>query len=202
MSAEIALIAGSSAAGIISAAVIERLSQVKSDKRAPKPKGVPVNAAKSELASLLFEKTLCAEAITRIYETAQQGKIDRLERDRLLLKYKQQLESINRKTSELQAVTDFADLSELRNNLVSIIENRISSIDSKLLEMSRRGVSASTIDNQVKKIVEDIGNAREGAPVRIEKTETVSAEERSIEDLQKEILQALERLEQVEVDKD
>ena len=105
MVTEIALIAGTTAAGAISAAVIEKLSRsraaggnkkIKSQERSSTP-----TTARAELVSLLFEKTLASEAITRVYEAAQEGRIDRLERDRLLLKYRQQLdEMINMKAGD------------------------------------------------------------------------------------------------------
>jgi archaellum component FlaD/FlaE len=74
---EIALIAGATAAaGAISAAVIEKLSRsraaggvdnkkIKSQERSSTP-----ITARAELVSLLFEKTLASEAITRVYEAA------------------------------------------------------------------------------------------------------------------------------------
>lgn len=192
MSAEIALIAGSSIAGAISAAFLERLSR-KGDKKQPRSTG----AARAELLSLLFEKNLAAEAITRVYEASQEGRIDRLERDRLLLKYKQQLDSLNQRIAHLQPVADFADMTEMRNNLVSLLENRISALDQKLLDM-KSGVPHDSVDARVQKIIAETAKMQ-AAPVE---QKPFRAEEKSIDQLQKEIMQALQRLEQVEIDKD
>lgn len=192
MSAEIALIAGSSVAGAISAAVIEKLSR-KGDKQRPRS----TNAARAELLSLLFEKNLAAEAITRVYEASQEGRIDRLERDRLLLKYKQQLDSLNQRIASLQPVADFADLTELRNSLVSLLENKISALDQKILDM-KSGVPHDAVDAKVQKIIAEASKVQ-AVPVE---QKPFKAEEKSIDQLQKEIMQALQRLEQVEIDKD
>lgn len=192
MSAEIALIAGSSVAGAISAAVIEKLSR-KGDKKRPRS----TNAARAELLSLLFEKNLAAEAITRVYEASQEGRIDRLERDRLLLKYKQQLDSLNQRIASLQPVADFADLTELRNSLVSLLENKISALDQKILDM-KSGVPHDAVDAKVQKIISEASKVQ-AVPVE---QKPFKAEEKSIDQLQKEIMQALQRLEQVEIDKD
>ncbi|MEO9295505.1 MAG: hypothetical protein ABI347_07895 [Nitrososphaera sp.] len=189
---EVAVIAGSSVAGALSAAILERLSRVKakahkSDRSA--------TAARAELASLLFEKTLAAEAITRVYEAAQDGKIDRLERDRLLIKYKQDLDSLNEKIALLQPVADYADLADVRNNLVSLLENKISAIDARLAEMNKAGDRPIVVEKvQVMPVPEKVKDDSEAKQFR--------AEEKSIEQLQKEIMQALTRLEQVELDKD
>lgn len=192
MSAEIALIAGSSVAGAISAAVIEKLSR-KGGKQRPRS----TNAARAELLSLLFEKNLAAEAITRVYEASQEGRIDRLERDRLLLKYKQQLDSLNQRIASLQPVADFADLTELRNSLVSLLENKISALDQKILDM-KSGVPHDAVDAKVQKIIAEASKVQ-ATPVE---QKPFKAEEKSIDQLQKEIMQALQRLEQVEIDKD
>jgi hypothetical protein len=193
MSAEIAIIAGTSIAGAISAAFIEKASRSKGDKKQPRSS----SAARAELLSLLFEKNLAAEAITRVYEASQEGRIDRLERDRLLLKYKQQLDSLNSKIALLQPVADFADVTELRNNLVSLLENKISALDQKILQM-KSGVSPDIVDDKVQKIIAETSKIQ-AAPVE---QKSFNAEEKSIDQLQKEIIQALQRLEQVEIDKD
>jgi len=196
MSAEFAIIAGSSVAGAISAAFIDKLSRARTGEKKPEAKST--SAARSELLSLMFEKSLASEAITRVYEASQEGKIDRLERDRLLLKYKQQLDSLNLKIAQLQPVADYADLSELRNNLASLLEDRISSLDKRLLEMSKSGASQADVDSKVQKIIAETTKVQ---PPQVDH-KPFKAEEKSIEQLQSEIVQALERLEQVEIDKD
>ena len=194
MSAEFAIIAGSSVAGAISAAFIERLSR----SRVGNKKQLKLtSAAKAELLSLLFEKNLASEAITRVYEASQEGRIDRLDRDRLLLKYKDKLDSLNQRIAHLQPVADFADLKELRNNLVSLIENKISVLDQKLLEM-KPIVTHDAVDARVQMIIAETAKVQ-AAPVE---QKSVKTEEKTIDHLQKEIVQALERLEQVEIDKD
>ncbi len=190
MMEEIAVIAGSSAAGAISAGIMAKVSSLKA-KAIKEPRSV--NAARVELASLLFEKTLAAEAITRIYEASQEGRVDRLDRDRLLLKYKRDLDSLNERIATLQPVAEYADLQEVRTQLVSLIQDRISAIDAKLAEMSSAKpviVERVQVIPTPEKVADDSDKKQ------------FKAEEKSIEQLQGEIMQALTRLEQVELDKD
>ena len=198
MSIEVAIIAGSSLAGAISAVFIEKLSRIRSSS---KKQIRSSSAARAELLSVLFEKNLAAEAISRVYEASQNGGIDRLERDRLLLKYKQQLDSLNQKIEYLQPVADFADLTALRNNLVLFLGDRISSFDKKLLELSKSGVSseASAADVKLKEILEETLKVEPTAPLD---QKLVDVDEKSIEQLNREMLQTLQQLEQVEIDKD
>ena len=200
MSTEIALIAGSSIAGAISAAFIDRLLRVRSNNKKHVRSSSPSTELRAELLSLLFEKKLAAEAITRVYEAAQDGRIDRLERDKLLLKYKQQLDSLNQKVAYLQPMADFSDLRELRNNLVSFLEDRISALDKKLLEFSKSSPhSQDAIDAKANNILAETSKVQSVTPIE---QKMFRADEKSIEQLQKEIVQALHHLEQVEIDKE
>jgi hypothetical protein len=198
MSVEIAVIAGSSVAGVISAAVLEKLKSRSGAK--PEPIQKPTaSSIRTDLVSLLFEKTLASEAITRVYEASQQGRIDRLERDRLLLKYKQQLDSLNNKIQELQPAADYIEIAEMRDNLTKIIEDRIAALDQKLLQLTKSGTTFNiALDPQVQKIIQETRTVQQPAPVE----QKQRSDEKTIEQLQNEIVQALERLEQVEIDKD
>ncbi len=205
MSSEIILIAGSSFAGVISAVFLDKLFRIrfnsKKHSRSPSSRA----SIRAELVSFLFEKNLTSETITHVYEAAQEGRIDRLERDKLLLKYKQQLDSLNEKIAYLQPLADFSDLKELRNSLVSFVENRISALDKKLLDLSKYHPTSSPspsqddIDSKVNKIFAESSKVESATPMGPKMFKT---DEQSIEQLHKEIVQALRRLEQVEIDKD
>ena len=200
MSTEIALIAGSSIAGVISAVFLDKLFRLRSNNKKPARPSSSSASIRAELLSLLFEKNLTAEAITRVYEAAQDGRIDRLERDKLLLKYKQQLDSLNQKVAYLQPVSDFSDLKELRNNLVSFLEDRISALDKKLLDLSKSSPhSQDDIDTNAKKILAETSKVQSVTPIE---QKMFKGDEQSIKQLEKEIVQALQHLEQVEIDKD
>jgi len=205
MSAEIILIAGSSFAGVISAVFLDKLFRIrfnsKKHSRSPSSRA----SIRAELVSFLFEKNLTSETITHVYEAAQEGRIDRLERDKLLLKYKQQLDSLNEKIAYLQPLADFSDLKELRSSLVSFVENRISALDKKLLDLSKSHPPSSSspsqddIDSKVNKIFAESSKVESVTPMGPKMFKT---DEQSIEQLHKEIVQALRHLEQVEIDKD
>jgi hypothetical protein len=205
MSSEIILIAGSSFAGVISAVFLDKLFRIrfnsKKHSRSPSSRA----SIRAELVSFLFEKNLTSETITHVYEAAHEGRIDRLERDKLLLKYKQQLDSLNEKIAYLQPLADFSDLKELRNSLVSFVENRISALDKKLLDLSKYHPTSSPspsqddIDSKVNKIFAESSKVESATPMGPKMFKT---DEQSIEQLHKEIVQALRRLEQVEIDKD
>jgi hypothetical protein len=236
---------GSSLAGALSVAVFNRLynnrrirnSHLKKQQQEHFVKSF--NTAKQELQSLQFEKNLISEAITRVYEAMQEKKIDVIERDRLLTKYKRQLNSYNERIVELQSTIDLKEIGEVRNNLVSLLEERIKGIDQKLDELSyKTGIPLSSDNNNIartdrrqekeeRETVATINNNNNNnntqqrqKPLKDDLSLTAPSqlttpqksadkrrggggkktEEKNIEELQKEIMESLARLEQVELD--
>jgi hypothetical protein len=172
----------------------------------------PLDNCKAEIQSLQFEKSLVGEAITRVYEAVQERKVDSVERDRLLVRYKQQLDSYNEKIATLQSSVDFADLYEMRNDIVGLLERRITAIDQKLFELSKKAGmeprESIKIQHQrviEKEEVEEEEKAGGGGEVKsAAEVERIvggdKSEEKNMEELQREIMEALYRLDQAEID--
>jgi hypothetical protein len=183
----------------------------------------PFKAAKSELQSLQFEKSLVSQAVTRVYEALQEDKIDKNEFERLLLKYKHQLASYDEKIDRLGPLVDFAEISEIREDTISILKERIGSMDQKLAELCKKsGMSHTDISKTVKMMqqpqskVEDESRESkdkgEDAATNYllvserpktkqqEKVVQLGAEEKNIDKLQVEIMDALSRLDQIKID--
>lgn len=205
---EIAVLVGSIIAGAISgAAVVHIVSKVNSSSLKSQRQVVkPFDNAKAELQSLQFEKRLVGEAITRVYEAVQEGKVDSVERDRLLVRYKQQLDSYNEKIGELQSVVDFTDLYEMRNDITGLLERRITAIDQKLGELSkkygmeRREPTKIKQQRFIEKGEEKGGGGGGESLAEVEAlVEEGKSEGKNIDELQKEIIEALHRLDQVEI---
>lgn len=205
---EIAVLVGSIIAGAISgAAVVHIVSKVNSSSLKSQRQVVkPFDNAKAELQSLQFQKRLVGEAITRVYEAVQEGKVDSVERDRLLVRYKQQLDSYNEKIGELQPVVDFTDLYEMRNDITGLLERRITAIDQKLGELSKKyGMERrEPIKIKQQRFIEK--GEEKGGGGGVESLAEVEAlveegksEGKNIDELQKEIIEALHRLDQVEI---
>jgi hypothetical protein len=183
----------------------------------------PFRAAQSELQSLQFEKSLVSQAVTRVYEALQEGKIDKNEFERLLLKYKHQLASYDEKIDRLEPLVDFAEINEIREDTISILKERIGSMDQKLAELCKKsGMSHTDISKTIKMMqqpqskVEDESRESkdrgEDAATNYllvserpkteqqEKVVQLGAEEKNIDKLQVEIMEALSRLDQIRID--
>lgn len=200
-------------AGAISgAALVYILSKVKiSSLKRQRYVVKPLDNCKAEIQSLQFEKSLVGEAITRVYEAVQERKVDSVERDRLLVRYKQQLDSYNEKIATLQSGVDFADLYEMRNDIVGLLERRITAIDQKLFELSKKAgmEPRESIKIQQQRVIEkeEVEEEKAGGGGEVKSAAEVErivggdkSEEKNMEELQKEIMEALYRLDQAEID--
>jgi DNA anti-recombination protein RmuC len=204
---EIAVLAGSIIAGAISGAAVVRIVSKVNSSSLKKQRHVvkPFDNAKAELRSLQFEKSLVGEAVTRVYEAVQEGRVDSVERDRLLVRYKEQLDSYNEKIAELQSAVDFADLYEMRNDIAGLLERRITAIDQKLGELSEKyGMELrDPIKIQQQRFIEKEEEKGGGGVESLAEVEALieegKSEGKSIDELQKEIIEALYRLDQVEI---
>ncbi len=89
-----------------------------------------------ELKIYQFEKDLATHAIEKILLATKNKAIDSFEKDRLLLKYKDQLKKLNGKMEKIQSEIDVTKLINLRNDLAFLIDNKISDIDEKIKEIN------------------------------------------------------------------
>lgn len=85
-----------------------------------------------EIKLYQFEKDLVTRAIENILIASRNESIDDLERDRLLIKYKEQLGSLNQNMEKIQSQMDITKLMNFRDDLMNILENKISQIDDKI----------------------------------------------------------------------
>ena len=89
-----------------------------------------------ELKIYQFEKDLATHAIEKILLASKNKAIDSFEKDRLLLKYKDQLKKLNGKMEKIQSEIDVTRLINLRNDLAFLLDNKISDIDEKIKDIN------------------------------------------------------------------
>ena len=87
-----------------------------------------------EIKIYQFEKDLVSHALEDILAASRNKSIDTFEKDRLLLRYNNQVKQLNEKMEKIQSEIDVSKLIDLRNDLVSLLDNKISAIDEKIKE--------------------------------------------------------------------
>src|SRR5687768_11317910 len=88
-----------------------------------------------EIKIYQFEKDLVSHALEDILAASRNKSIDTFEKDRLLLRYNNQVKQLNEKMEKIQSEIDVSKLIDLRNDLVSLLDNKISAIDEKIKEI-------------------------------------------------------------------
>lgn len=152
---------------------------------------------KNELDSLQVERSIIASSARRVDETFREGKLSQLEFDRLMLKYGEDLRKCDEEIEHARSVVDLYDLSSIKNNLVSIIEDKIKVIDTRLTELSNRNFKLTTTPNRTRHdiIKEDFAKSS----LRQENLDySLRTEAEKIKNLEKEINEALEKLDNFE----
>jgi hypothetical protein len=162
---------------------------------------------KSYLHSLEFEKSLTAESLTRVAEAMNQGKISPLEYDRLVLQYTEKLQTFEEEMAEVRSTYDISELQNLRNDLNSFLQNKMKKVDEKLAQLSKNEtrLGPGTPITPFKKFV-SVANrenkVQNQKPSRFfsHRTQSFIEQEKKIQDTQKEIMIALDRLESKDLD--
>ena len=160
---------------------------------------VELERAKRELKTLLLEKELVAGAITRLYEAEAAGKIGREDRERLSAKYKEQLREIEAKLSDLNLIIEVGELENLRQELLSLFEKKIAQIEDRLKEARAQLEALRGLQQPATEEVKPKATVEEKKVERKKKPPESEAESK-IKEIREEVLDALARLEQIDLE--
>jgi len=97
-----------------------------------------IDAARRELKLMKMEREYLSSALARIYEAETRGLINKEERMTLSQKYKVQLKDVEDKISKAQAIVDVADLEDAKAELLNLVNQKISQIDSRLEDLKQK----------------------------------------------------------------
>ncbi|MDQ3939296.1 MAG: hypothetical protein M3213_02075 [Thermoproteota archaeon] len=159
------------------------------------------------IQSLEFEKGLTAEGVARASEARNQGKIDTHEYDRLILQYSEKLQSYEKKIADLRSTLDYVEIQELRKDMDYFLQDRMKRLDDKLRQLSRRKGEGLALDPGSSRGIASETDTKAWRQAHKQprffrrRTKSVYDQETRIQETQKEIYDALERLETAEPDK-
>ena len=91
---------------------------------------------KYELNNLILEKSIALEALNKIEKFFKEEKIDKNEKDKLVLKYNKIIDNYNKKILKLKPIVEIQDIYEHRNQLYSWISDYIGKLDKRLTDFS------------------------------------------------------------------
>lgn len=91
---------------------------------------------KNQINSLKLEKEILTKTISRLYQ--HESELSKMQRDRLLLKYQHQLGIVLAKIEKLEESSKHPDLGPLGEGLVTLMDQKLSTLDKRLYELSSK----------------------------------------------------------------
>lgn len=158
--------------------------------------------SKQEVKMLLLEKDFLSSAITRVFELEAQGQITKDERDAMVKKYKDRLMEVDKKLDSMELIIEVSELENLRNELVFLLTRKIEDVDRKLekalARLDMQKLKAPSLSSEEKVPTPSTPN-----PQRVEKKSSRPLEssiDRELKQYREEIMKALEKLEQIDLE--
>ena len=203
---ETIVLVASSAVGALTAMAIDKVSH-------------NVNKLhKNNTHSINLQKILVSKAVERVYEYEREGRITVTEREKLIIKYRQEQNKLDNDMGGV-ALYDHKVLNSLKENLVLVVDQRMAEITSKLDDLAGKIDEAPVKRKTSTPMDRDNGKLMETpkhfTPIEItenitstentkitENTNSIESPETdaSLEEIKKQITQTLSRLEQAEVE--
>jgi hypothetical protein len=171
--------------------------------------------SKREMRTLLLERDLLSSALTKVYEAENEGKITREEREMIAKRYSSQIRDMESKLRDKELVVEVGELEGLRDELVTLFREKIQNLESRLDQAKERLPSASQREGRgAEPSVQ--GGARTRSATSVAATQSGQAEdleraverkapkrddtegERRVRAIRDEVMEALERLEQID----
>ncbi|HXV38459.1 MAG TPA: hypothetical protein VD699_02650 [Nitrosopumilaceae archaeon] len=140
---ELVLVLGS-VAGACTAVALDKIPKRKNDKFVLRANPV----IKSQIQSLEIEKDILTKTISRLYQ--YESELSKIQRDKLLLRYQNQLGLVIAKIEKLEAASKHPDIGPLGDGLVTLMDQKLSQLDKKLHEISSKITVAAITQPQIK----------------------------------------------------
>jgi hypothetical protein len=175
--------------------------------------------SKREMRTLMLERDLLSAALTKVYEAENEGKITREEREMIAKRYSTQIHDMESKLSDKELIVEVGELEGLRDELMTLFREKVGNIETRL-DQAKERLPAAT-QQEAKRLETPVSaggtRAKATAPV-ITTSPTQSGQsedleraverkspkrddtegERRVKAIRDEVMEALERLEQID----
>jgi hypothetical protein len=157
--------------------------------------------SRREMRTMMVERDLLSSALMKVYEAETDGRITREERESIARRYSDQIKGIQSKLKDVELVVEVGELEKLRVELVNMFQEKIQNIETRLDQAKER---LGAVSPQVVK-QEPILRVERGAELErvIEKRTRpdMSDSERRVREIRDEVMEALTKLEQIDIEK-
>lgn len=161
-----------------------------------------LDRSKREMRTLIVERDLLSSALMRVYEAETEGRITKEEREEIAKRYSDQIKAIQNKLKDIELVVEVGELEKLRSELVSLFTEKIQNIEARLDQAKERlGLIGAPV--QKKEVVPRQVERETDLEKVVEKKvkPEMSESERRVKELREEVMEALTKLEQIDLEK-
>ncbi|MDA4128029.1 MAG: hypothetical protein OK422_00960 [Thaumarchaeota archaeon] len=178
----------------------------RSEVRASRSESVPaeeLDKSKREMRSIMLERDLLSAALMKVYEAETEGRITREEREMIAKKYSDQIRGMQEKLKDVELIVEVGELEKLREELVTMFQEKIHNIETRLDQAKDRlGPAAPELAKKQAARIERASRADDlERAVEKRARPEMSDSERRVKEIRDEVMDALTKLEQIDVDK-
>ena len=157
--------------------------------------------SKREMRTIMVERDLLSEALMKLYEAENEGRITREEREIISKRYSDQIKDLQSKLKDIELVVEVGELEGLRNELVALFEGKIQNIEGRL-EAARQRLGVAAPEMVKKEPTPKVEREAELEKV-IEKRAKpeVTESERRRKEIMDDVMGELAKLEQLDIEK-
>ena len=161
--------------------------------------------SRREMRTIVLERDLLSSALMKLYEAETEGRITKEEREMITKRYTTQIKSFESKLKDVELVVEVGELERLRDDLMSLFRDKVQNIEARLEQAKERLAPsaapelARTREAQVRRVerADDLEKVIERKTARPE----VSEAERRVKAIRDEVMEALTKLEQIDLEK-
>ncbi len=174
--------------------------------------------SRREMRTFILERDLLSAALTKVYEAENEGRITREEREMIARRYSSQIRDLETRLRDKELVVEVGELEKLRDELLTLFREKVQNIETRLDQARERLPSASQQGAGSLETGAGAGKAGRSASSTIAATATQSGQgedleriverkapkrddtegERRVRAIRDEVMDALERLEQID----
>jgi hypothetical protein len=160
-----------------------------------------LDRSKREMRTMMVERDLLSSAMMKLYEAENEGRITREEREMISKRYSEQIKDLQSKMKDVELVVEVGELEGLRNELVALFEGKIQNIEARL-DAAKQRLGAVAPEAMKKEVPTKAERGTELEKV-VEKRARpeMSESERRVKEIRDEVMDALAKLEQIDIEK-
>lgn len=173
--------------------------------------GAELEKSRREMRTVMLERDLLSSALMKVYEAETDGRITKEEREMIARRYSDQIKDLQSRLKDVELVVEVGELENLREELVSLFQQKIQNLEARLDQAREKlGVIAQepvATNAPVASAARKEAATRPERGAELEKAvekrtrPEMSESEKRVKAIRSEVMEALTRLEQIDVEK-